>query len=79
LTTIDTFVLNNWLERLYFDRLENKSTFIKELLLDTNADFEAVLFQLLAKNFGLKVNGDAFLQLATSMDFSVVKKESFDL
>jgi len=79
LTTIDEFLLNNWLERLYFERLEQKSTFIKELLLDTNADFEAVLFQLLAKNFGLKVNGEAFLQLATSMDFSVVRKERFDL
>ena len=79
LTTIDAFLLNNWLERLYFERLEHKSTFIKELLLDTNADFEAVLFQLLAKNFGLKVNGEPFLQLATSMDFSVVRKERFDL
>lgn len=79
LTTIDAFLLNNWLERLYFERLEHKSTFIKELLLDTNADFEAVLFQLLAKNFGLKVNGEAFLQLATSMDFSVIRKERFDL
>ncbi|MGY8909346.1 MAG: DUF2851 family protein [Flavobacteriales bacterium] len=79
LTTIDEFLLNNWLERLYFERLEHKSTFIKQLLLDTNADFEAVLFQLLAKNFGLKVNGEPFLQLATSMDFSVVRKERFDL
>ncbi|AOW16912.1 hypothetical protein LPB03_05290 [Polaribacter vadi] len=79
LTTIDEFLLNNLLERLYFERLEHKSTFIKELLLDTNADFEAVLFQLLAKNFGLKVNGEPFLQLATSMDFSVVRKERFDL
>ena len=79
LTTIDEFLLNNWLERLYFERLEQKSTFIKELLLDTNADFEAVLFQLLAKNFGLKVNGEPFLQLATSMEFSVVRKERFDL
>jgi hypothetical protein len=79
LTAIDAFLLNNWLERLYFERLEHKSTFIKELLLDSNADFEAVLFQLLAKNFGLKVNGEAFLQLATSMDFSVIRKERFDL
>jgi hypothetical protein len=79
LTTIDNFLLNNWLERLYFERLEHKSAFIKELLLHTNADFEAVLFQLLAKNFGLKVNGEAFLQLATSMDFSVIRKERFDL
>jgi hypothetical protein len=79
LTEVDDFILNNWLERLYFERLEHKSTFIKDLLLETNADFEAVLFQLLAKNFGLKVNGEAFLQLATSIEFSVIRKERFDL
>lgn len=76
---IDNFLLNNWLERLYFERLENKSAIVKDLLLNTNTDFEAVLFQLLAKNFGLKVNGEAFLQLATSMSFSVIQKERFDL
>ncbi|MGK0413097.1 MAG: hypothetical protein ACJA1B_001299 [Polaribacter sp.] len=75
---VDEFLLNNWLERLYFERLEQKSVFIKELLVNTNSDFEAVLFQLLAKNFGLKVNGDAFLQLANSLDFSVVRKVCFD-
>lgn len=75
---IDEFLLNNWLERLYFERLEQKSGFIKELLVHTNTDFEAVLFQLLAKNFGLKVNGDAFLQLANSLDFAVVRKVYFD-
>jgi hypothetical protein len=76
---VDKFVLNNWLERLYFERLESKSSLIKELLLKTNDNFEAVLFQLLAKNFGLKVNGDAFLQLAQSIDFAVIRKERFDL
>jgi hypothetical protein len=40
----------------------------------TNGDWEVVLFQLLAKNFGLKVNGESFLQLAQHIDFSVVRK-----
>jgi hypothetical protein len=75
---IDEFLIDNWLERLYFERLEQKSIFIKELLKKSNDDFEAVLFQLLAKNFGLKVNGDAFLQMANSVDFSVVRKVRFD-
>ena len=77
INTIDTFVLTNWLERLYFERLEQKSNLIKELLIASNNDFEAVLFQLLAKNFGLKTNGDAFLKMATSLDFSVVRKSWF--
>ena len=76
--TVDSFMIDNWLERLYFERLEQKSIFIKEILQETNDDFEYVLFQLLAKNFGLKVNGDAFLRLAKSLDFSVVRKARFD-
>ena len=32
--------------------------------------------KMLAKNFGLKVNGDAFLSMAKSIDFSVVRKEA---
>ena len=73
-----SFILNNWLERLYFERLENKSVVIKELLQKFNNNFEAVLFQLLAKNFGLKVNREAFLQLAQSFDFSVLRKVRFN-
>ncbi|WP_298780848.1 DUF2851 family protein [uncultured Polaribacter sp.] len=76
--SLKQFVIDNWIERLYFERLEQKSIFIKELLQQTNHDFEAVLFQLLAKNFGLKVNGDAFLQLAKSFDFSILRKVRFN-
>jgi len=78
LETVEPFLIKNWLERLYFERLEQKSLVIKDILQHTNFDFEAVLFVLLAKNFGLKVNGDAFLKLATSIDYSVVKKVRFD-
>lgn len=72
---IDDFTFNNWKERLYFERLEQKSSLILDLLSKSNNDWEAVLFKLLAKNFGLKVNGDSFLQVANSLDFSVVRKE----
>ncbi|MHB0754095.1 DUF2851 family protein [Polaribacter sp. M15] len=75
--SVDAFLIANWLERLYFERLEQKSTFIKELLVTSHYDFEAVLFKLLAKNFGLKINGNAFLQLANSIDFSVIRKVRF--
>ena len=63
-SSVDDFIVNNWLERLYFERLERKSEIIKQLLSDSKNDWEAVLFKMLTKNFGLKVNGDSFLQLA---------------
>lgn len=78
LPKVDSFIWKSWMERLYFERLEQKSVLIQELLQKSNNDFEAVLFQLLAKNFGLKVNGEAFLNLATSLDFSIVRKEHFN-
>ena len=71
---VDDFLLNNWLERLFIERLERKSKTIEELLISSNNDWEAVLFKMLLKNFGLKVNGDSFLSLANSIDFSVIRK-----
>jgi hypothetical protein len=78
ISTVDDFTLDNWKERLFFERLERKSIEMNKVLLDNQNDFEAVLFQLLAKNFGLKVNGDVFFNLATSFDFSTLRKVRFD-
>lgn len=76
---IDDFIIKNWQERLFFDRLERKSKFIYDLLEETNQDWEGVLFVLLAKNFGLNTNGNSFLQIAKSIPFSIVRKESFEI
>jgi len=79
LASIDFFILGNWLERLFFERLENKSHTIISLLQQTGNDWEAVLFCLMAKNFGLNTNGDAFLKIALGIPFSVIRKENFEL
>ena len=79
LEAINEFKVNNWKERLFFERLERKSINIQELLVQTNQDWEAVLFCLLAKNFGLNINGELFLKIAQSIPFSVFRKESFEL
>lgn len=79
LKEIDRFVFKNWQERLFFERLERKSKFIDQLLEETNQDWEAVLFCLLAKNFGLNTNGNSFLQIAKAIPFSVIRKESFEV
>jgi len=72
--SINDFTIQNWLERLYFERLERKADDINQLLKTSKNDWEAVLFKMLAKNFGLKVNADAFLSLANSIDFSIIRK-----
>jgi hypothetical protein len=79
LKEIPQFALINWQERLFFERLERKSKPILELLELTNNDWEAVLFCLLAKNFGLNTNGEIFLKIAQSIPFSVMRKECFEV
>ncbi|PKV49907.1 uncharacterized protein DUF2851 [Aquimarina sp. MAR_2010_214] len=74
LPEVSDFMLSNWQERLYLERLEKKSTLILELLEDSANNWEAVLFRLLSKNFGLKTNGIAFLSIANSIDFAVLRK-----
>jgi len=70
------FQLQNWLERLYLERLEKKSVEIEAIVETTNYDWEAVLFRLLAKGFGLKLNSEAFFEAASSVNFSTIRKLS---
>ena len=79
IANVNPFIVTNWLERLFFERLESKAKAIEAILKASNNNWEAVLFKLLAKNFGLKVNGDAFFSLANSFDFSVVRKQQSNL
>jgi len=74
-TDVDGFVVQNWLERLYIERLERKSEHIEKLLKVSSNNWEAILFKSLAKNFGLKVNGEAFLSISNSFDFSILRKQ----
>ena len=76
---VDEFVFKNWQERLFFERLERKSKPIFDLLEETSQDWEAVLFSLLARNFGLNTNGDAFFKMAQTIPFSIIRKESFEV
>ena len=76
---IPHFVFSNWKERLFFERLERKSNPIQQLLQETKNDWEAVLFCMLAKNFGLNTNGEMFLKVAKSFTFSLIRKEALEI
>lgn len=71
---IDRFLIDNWLDRLYIERLEEKSTLIINLLKQYQNDWEKVLFCQLMKSFGSKINGEFFLALANAIDFSIIRK-----
>lgn len=79
IATVNKFKLSHWFERLYFERLEQKSEQVQQLLKNSNNNWETTLFALLAKNFGLKINSEAFLNFANSFDFSILRKVSNNL
>ena len=72
--TVDDFTISNWIERLFIERIASKNELLLELLSKSKNDWEALLFVLLCKNFGLKVNGASFLSIGQSVDFSVTRK-----
>jgi hypothetical protein len=76
--SIDKFVLLNWQERLFFERLERKAEPIQQILNQTTNDWEATFFVMLAKNFGLNINGISFYEMAKSLPFQIIRKESFE-
>jgi len=71
---VDDFTLRNWMERLFIERLEHKSGRIVQELKRTQYDWEAVLFRMMSRSFGSVVNADSFYSIATSLDFSLIRK-----
>ena len=76
---IPVFIWDSWLERLYIERLEQKSLAIFSLLKASQNDWEQVLFTLLLKNFGTKINGPSFLSVSKALGFSAVRKLRQDI
>ncbi|QNJ98250.1 DUF2851 family protein [Constantimarinum furrinae] len=72
--TVPGLTVKNWLERLYFERLELRNEQILKELSQSKNHWEAVLFYMLSKSFGLKVNGESFYSIAKSVPFTVIKK-----
>jgi hypothetical protein len=74
----DHLTMLNWKERLFFERMEERSQTIRKILIKTKNDWEATLFILLAGNFGLSNNKEVFTAMAKSIDITLIKKISHD-
>ncbi len=63
-----------WKDRLLAERLTRKSKKVFEFLEQTNYHWEETFWWLLAGNFGIKVNTDAFEELAKSIPINILTK-----
>lgn len=76
ITSVNDFIWSNWLEKLFIERLENKSELVIQLLKENQNNWEATCFCMLAKAFGGNINGMAFFEMAKSIPFSIIQKET---
>lgn len=67
-------IWNNWKERMIAERLFEKNEKINQLLNATNFHWEETFWQLLARNFGIPVNADAFEIMAKSIPVNILAK-----
>ena len=64
----------SWKERLLAERLMRKSKTVDSFLQQNNYHWEETFWWLLARNFGMKVNADAFESVARSIPLNVLAK-----
>jgi len=64
------------LDKVLAERLESKATVVLKMLQRNNNDWEETCYQILAKNFGFKINSDPFLQLSQSLPYKFLLKHA---
>ena len=74
ISLIDPITKTSWLERMLVERLERKSKEVEEVLLRNKNDLESGFYQILAGNFGFKVNEQPFRMLAAMVPLSILQK-----
>ncbi|MES2130700.1 MAG: DUF2851 family protein [Bacteroidota bacterium] len=74
IATIPEIKIYSWFDRLMVERLESKSAYIEHLFQYSKNNLEETLYILLCRNFGFKINGDAFELLAKSLPYAILKR-----
>lgn len=67
------------LDRAATQRLERKAQGVLELLIQNHQDWEETTYQLLAQNFGFKVNAEPMLRLAQGLPLKILHKHRDNL
>ena len=69
----------SWLERLLVERLQKRAAVIFEKLRATENHWEEVFWQMLARNFGMPVNADAFESMAQSIPIKILARHKLQI
>jgi Protein of unknown function (DUF2851) len=62
------------LDKVLAKRLQQKALIVEQIFEQNNGDWEETAYQLLARNFGFKLNSETFLRLAQNLPLKVLQK-----
>jgi Protein of unknown function (DUF2851) len=74
INSVNEITILSWKERLLVERLQDKAAYVEKLLQENNHHWEEVFWQMIAKNFGVKLNIDAFEAIAKALPINVLAK-----
>jgi hypothetical protein len=76
---INPLTWSSWKERVLVERLTRRSENIFGLLEQTNGHWEEVFWWMFARNFGIRVNADAFEAIARSLPLRLLVKHKHSI
>jgi hypothetical protein len=71
---IKPLVWHNWKERLLVERLQRKSGYILQLLEESRYHWEITFWWMIARNFGIRLNAEAFEAIARSIPLNIIAR-----
>lgn len=74
ISQVSDIIWSSWKQRLLVERLQRKSKTVEEYLQQNNHHWEETFWWMLAKNFGVKVNAEAFEAMAKSFPVNILAK-----
>ena len=74
LPAIAPLIIDSWKGRLFIERLQDRATVIHCMLKENDHHWEESFWQLLARNFGVPINSDAFERIAQTLPLRVLAK-----
>jgi len=74
MSEVPEMIKTNTLQRMLVERLEERCLLIEKLHLEFQGDWERILFILLCRSFGMKVNSEVFVNLGKMVNPMLLRK-----
>ena len=71
--------LTLFIEKLMIERLEQKTSFITQILHNNRWDWEDALYKCILRAYGFKINAEPFFQLALQLPLKIIVKHQYHI